>query len=338
MAAKAFVSGCESASLSDAERAFFRSAEPWGLILFQRNCRTPDQVKALISDFRDCVGRSNAPVFIDQEGGRVQRLKPPHWRTYPSGAQLGALYERDRETGRRAAFNCARLIADDLHRLGITVDCLPVLDLPQHGAHHVIGDRAYGSEPETVSDLGRSAAEGLLDGGVLPVIKHIPGHGRAMADSHMELPRVCVRAAELEAHDFAPFRRLNGYPIAMTAHVVYGALDPDRPATQSTIILNDVIRKKIGYDGVVITDDLSMNALSGSTGERAGACFAAGCDIVLHCNGDLTQMEAVAQEAPRIAGKCAERTDDALAKLSKPGEYDVDEALQDLDLALRESV
>jgi beta-N-acetylhexosaminidase len=338
MTATAFVTGCATTSLSRRERAFYRAADPWGLILFQRNCNAPSQVRQLTDDFRECVGRGDAPVFIDQEGGRVQRLKPPHWRAYPSGAQLGSLAAKDRDAGIRAAGNCTRLIADDLYALGITVDCLPVLDVPQPGSHHVIGDRAYGSTPEIVGALGRAAADGLLAGGVLPVIKHIPGHGRANADSHMELPQVDATAGQLAAHDFAPFHALRTYPIAMTAHVIYSSLDRDRPATQSEIIVNDVVRRQLGFDGLLITDDLNMNALSGTLGERAAASYEAGCDMVLHCNGNLEQIEKVAQEAPQILGKCAERATAALAMLAQPREYDVDEALQDLDRALGESV
>lgn len=338
MTAKAFVSGCETTALSSEERSFFETSNPWGLILFQRNCESREQIADLVADFRRCVGRIDAPVLIDQEGGRVQRLKPPNWRTYPSGAKLGALYASSPEAGLRAARNCARLIADDLYQLGVTVDCLPVLDVPQEGAHQVIGDRAYDTSPDTVAALGNAAAEGLLAGGVLPVIKHIPGHGRATADSHFELPSVDADAAGLDMHDFAPFKALNTFPIAMTAHVVYTALDPDHPATHSRSIINDIVRQKLGFNGLLITDDLSMNALSGTLGQRTSAAFAAGCDIALHCNGVLEQMHQVAEESPEISGACAERAAAALAMLSPPREYDVDEALQDLDLALGESV
>ncbi len=338
MTTRAFVSGCESTSLSPEETSFFQSADPWGLILFQRNCDTREQVKRLTEDFRQAVGRTDAPVFIDQEGGRVQRLKPPHWRKYPSGAQIGAVYANSPEAGLRVAFNCARLIADDLHELGITIDCLPVLDVPQPGAHAVIGDRAYATRPDTVTALGKAAARGLLAGGVLPVIKHIPGHGRANADTHFELPRVAAGLGELKSHDFAPFQALHDAPIAMTAHVVFSDVDPDHPATHSKLVLQGIVREKMGFDGLLITDDLNMNALSGNLGERVTASFRAGCDMALHCNGNLEQMEAVVREAPEIAGKCGERTTAALALLSQPREYDVDEALQDLDLALRESV
>ena len=338
MAPRAFVSGCETTSLSDAEKVFFREAEPWGLILFQRNCESPEQVRRLTADYRDCVGRSDAPVLIDQEGGRVQRLKPPHWRAYPRARQFGAVYAADPERGVRAAFNCARLIAADLHELGINVDCLPVADVGQPGAHDVIGDRAYGKTPGVVSTLAKAASEGLMAGGVLPVVKHIPGHGRAMADSHFELPTVDAGRAELSETDFAPFKALNGIPFAMTAHVVYPALDPDAPATHSRKIVQEVIRVELGFDGVLLTDDLTMNALSGTLRQRASAALEAGCDIALHCNGILAQMEEVAEVAPEMTDDCARRAERALGMIEEPREYDVDEALSDLDLAIHESV
>lgn len=338
MTANAFVSGCEGLALSPDERSFFRAADPWGLILFQRNCSTRKQVLRLTSDFRDCVGRTDAPVFIDQEGGRVQRLKPPHWRSYPSGAQMGAIFQREPDTGVRVAFNCARLIANDLRELGITVNCAPVLDVRQPETHKVIGDRAYASEPDDVGRVGVAIADGLLGGGVLPVIKHIPGHGRAMSDSHLQLPIVGAERADLEAIDFVPFVALNSYPIAMTAHIVYEHLDPERPATQSTYVIQSVIREELDFDGLLLTDDLNMNALSGTLADRARSSFEAGCDVVLHCSGRLDEMEMVAQESVQIDGNCASRAARALALMDAPGDYDVDEAQRDLDLALLESV
>lgn len=338
MTANAFVSGCEGLALSPDERSFFKAADPWGLILFQRNCSSREQVLRLTSDFRDCVGRTDAPVLIDQEGGRVQRLKPPHWRKYPSGAQMGAIFQREPGTGLRVAFNCARLIANDLRELGITVNCAPVLDVGQAETHKVIGDRAYSTEPDDVARVGRAIADGLLGGGVLPVIKHIPGHGRAMADSHLQLPIVGADRENLEAVDFAPFIELNSYPAAMTAHIVYKHLDPERPATQSAYVVQSVIREELGFDGLLLTDDLSMNALSGTLADRARASFKAGCDIVLHCNGRLDEMEMVAQESGQIGDNCALRATRSLAMLDTPGDYDVDEAQRDLDLALLESV
>lgn len=338
MAARAFVTGCAGTSLSDTERSFITSSDPWGLILFARNCASPEQVRQLTDDFRSCVGRDDAPVLIDQEGGRVQRLKPPHWRAYPKGRQFGGVFLRDQQAGARAAYNCARLIADDLYRLGISVDCLPVLDVPGHGAHDVIGERAYGMTPNIVTALGQAALRGLLAGGVLPVMKHIPGHGRAAVDSHKELPVVSASRAELEGCDFLPFRNLADCPIAMTAHVIYTALDPEQPATLSKTVIEDLIRGELGFDGLLLTDDVGMHALSGSIGQRTKASIAAGCDIVLHCSGILSEMEDVAQEICDISGKCGERVSNALAMLSAPDEFNVDDALGDLDLVLRESV
>jgi len=287
---RAAVFGCAGKTLSADERAFFREADPLGFILFARNCEAPDQIRALVRALRDAVGRADAPVLIDQEGGRVQRLTPPHWRRYPAAATLAALGAAAEE----AVSLAARLIADDLSTLGITVDCLPVLDIPVRGADAVIGDRAYGHEPGIVARLGVAACRGLLAGGVLPVIKHIPGHGRATVDSHAALPTVTVDRATLEASDFAPFRALAGMPWAMTAHIVYTALDPAAPATLSPKVIGEAIRSSIGFDGVLVSDDLSMKALGGDFRERAARALAAGCDLVLHCNGDRKEMAAVA--------------------------------------------
>ena len=316
----------------------FRGAEPWGLILFQRNCAEPDQIRSLVADFRTCVGRGDAPVLIDQEGGRVQRLRPPHWRAYPGAARFGALYQTDPQGARRAVRNCTRLIAHDLRELGITVDCLPVLDVPQPGSHRVIGDRAYGASPGQVADLARCAAQAMLDGGVLPVIKHVPGHGRALADSHKALPVVDATAGELRAVDFPPFADLSDMPIAMTAHVVYTAFDSDLPATQSPAVVGGIIRGELGFDGLLVTDDLGMYALSGPMSERTTRALEAGCDIALHCSGILAEAEQVAAAAPELTGRPAERARDALARIVEPGEFDVDEAQSDLDRMFRESV
>jgi beta-N-acetylhexosaminidase len=287
----AVVFGCQGPTLTDWESGFFRDADPLGFILFARNCQTPDQVRALVGGLRDVVGRADAPVLIDQEGGRVARLRPPHWRQYPAAAEIGRL---GGERAREAAFLAARLIADDLQALGITVDCLPVLDVPVPGADPVIGDRAYGTEPRLVAQLGRAACEGLLSGAVLPVIKHIPGHGRPTVDSHVALPVVAADRPTLAASDFATFRALADMPWAMTAHIVYRALDPALPATLSRRIIGEIIRGEIGFDGVLISDDLSMQALGGGLGERARAALAAGCDLALHCNGDQREMAEIA--------------------------------------------
>src|SRR5829696_1009519 len=331
----AFIAGCSGLVLTPDERAFFRDAEPWGFILFKRNIETPGQVAALTADLRASVGRADAPVLIDQEGGRVQRMRPPHWPAYPAGRAYGRLYARDPVAGRELTRLAARLIAHDLLAVGVTVDCLPVLDVPVRGAHDVIGDRAYGDDPATVAVLGRAAAEGLLAGGVLPVVKHLPGHGRAAADSHLELPTVTAPRADLEARDFAPFRSLADMPLAMTAHVVYADIDPGKPATTSHIVMTQIIRGSIGYDGLVMSDDLSMNALSGSLSERAMAAFAAGCDVALHCNGQLDEMKAVAAEAPVLADEAERRAEAALARIRHaPEPLDPEEGWARLNEAL----
>ncbi len=318
MAVKAFICGCEGFKLSAAEVAFIAAEEPWGLILFKRNVADTAQIRALVEAFRTAVGRADAPVLIDQEGGRVQRLGPPNWRAYPPARAFGALYRKDALAGLKAARAGGRAIAADLHAAGISVDCLPVLDVPQPGSHPVIGDRAYGDCPEAVAMLARAAAEGLMAGGVLPVIKHIPGHGRADADSHHGLPRVTATLAELERVDFVPFAALADLPMAMTAHMVYEAVDAERPATLSPRVMAEVVRGLIGYDGLVMTDDLSMQALSGSLAERAEAAVAAGCDMLLHCNGRLDEMRRVAGAAPVLAGRAEERAHAALARRRAP--------------------
>ncbi len=268
---KALIVGCSGPELTPEEVAFLREEDPWGLILFARNCPSPTSVEALVAAFREVVGREDAPVLIDQEGGRVQRLKPPYWSAYPSGAAIEALYRRDPDAGRQAARLAGRLIAEDLRLLGITVDCLPVLDVRCEGTHDVIGDRAYGSDAKTVVTLGRAVTEGLRSGGVAPVMKHVPGHGRAGADSHLELPVVDAALDDLRAVDFAPFAELADLPMAMTAHVLYTALDPDRCATLSPSIVGDVIRGEIGFDGLLMSDDLSMKALQGSLSRANGS-------------------------------------------------------------------
>src|ERR1700685_1026851 len=290
---RAFITGVRGLALTDHERAFLREAQPWGLILFRRNVASPQQLRGLIDEMRDVVGR-DAPVLIDQEGGRVQRLGPPHWPSYPPGAAYGALYDQERETGLAAARLGARLIASDLADLGIDVDCLPLADVPVPGSDAVIGDRAYGTEPGKVAAIAGAIAEGLGGGGVLPVLKHIPGHGRATADSHKRLPVVSTDRATLEAADFAAFRPLTGLPLGMTAHVVFSAIDPVAPATLSAAIVGGVIRDSIGFRGLLMSDDISMSALSGSLSERTAAAITAGCDMVLHCDGELAQMRSVA--------------------------------------------
>lgn len=330
----AVIFGCAGTALTAEERSFFRDIQPWGFIVFKRNIETPEQLKALVAELRATVGRADAPVLIDQEGGRVQRLGPPHWPRYPHGGAYGALAGSD--THRRAiAWLGARLMAADLNALGINVDCLPVLDVPHPGAHDIIGDRAYGATPAIVGGLGRAAAEGLIAGGVLPVIKHIPGHGRAGADSHLSLPVVDASYADLDAIDFAPFRALSDMPLAMTAHVVYSAVDPRRPATTSKAVINQVIRGAIGFDGLLMSDDLSMEALSGDLTERAEHALNAGCDMLLHCNGRMDEMRAVAAGADPLERRPAERARAALARLPKaPDAIDLKAARAEFEAAL----
>lgn len=319
---KAFICGCASLKLSREEIEFFQTEKPWGLILFARNCDNPEQIKTLVSDFRTATGVPNAPVLIDQEGGRVQRLREPHWPSYPTGKQLSAAFANDDEEGLRVAKNIARLIATDLTELGINVDCLPVLDVPQPDGHDIIGDRAYGATPEMITALGKTMSEGLLEGGVLPVIKHIPGHGRATEDSHLGLPTVRASREELRSVDFPPFAALNKMPLGMTAHIVYTAFDERCTATQSPTIINDVIRGEIGFDGLLMTDDLSMKALGGSFTERAEKSIAAGCDLVLHCNGHMEEISAVAKGTPELSGESLQRAERAMDYLKPPLPFD----------------
>lgn len=312
---KAIILGASGTALTPDETAFFRDERPWGFIVFSRNVASAEQLRDLAAAMRDCVGRPDAPVFVDQEGGRVQRLRPPLARDYPPAAALGALYRHDARAGLRAAWLMSRLHAFDLLRCGLNADCLPVLDVPVEGAHDVIGDRAYGKDPGTVAAMGRAAMAGLQAGGVLPVVKHIPGHGRAFADSHHHLPVVEASLDELRAHDFPPFRALNDAPMAMTAHVVYTAIDPERPATTSPKAVAGIIRGEIGFDGLLMSDDVSMKALSGDFASRTEAILAAGCDVVLHCNGVMAEMRAVADAAPALSGEALRRAGRALAGL-----------------------
>jgi len=314
MTARAFITGILGTALTAAERSFLREAEPWGLIVFKRNVETPEQLGALVADFRAAVGRADAPVLVDQEGGRVQRLGPPHWPSYPAGAQYGRIWERDPASALEAARMGARLIASDLLALGIDVDCLPLADVPAADADPVIGDRAYGESAEKVAAIAGALADGLMEGGVLPVLKHLPGHGRATADSHHRLPTVTTERSSLEAVDFAAFRPLARLALGMTAHVVFSAFDPVAPATTSATMVQDVIRDSIGFEGLLMSDDISMGALSGAIENRARAAIAAGCDLVLHCNGRLDEMQAVASAVPLLAGEAAARSEAALAR------------------------
>ena len=306
---RALVVGCAGPRLGAEERAFIGDARPWGLILFKRNVVDRAQLRALVDDFRAIAGRSDAPVLIDQEGGRVQRMGPPHWLAYPAAARYAAT-----RTPERAAWLAARLIAADLVEVGISVDCAPVLDVADPETHAVIGARAFSASPEQVAALGRAFCDGLLAGGVVPVVKHMPGHGRAKVDSHLELPVVTASREALAARDFIPFAALADAPAAMTAHVVFDAIDAKGPATTSRRVVAEIMRGALGFDGLIISDDLSMKALGGSFAERTRAVFAAGLDVALHCNGDLTEARAVVAETPELKGEALRRAAAALKR------------------------
>ncbi|WP_455373443.1 beta-N-acetylhexosaminidase [Limibacillus halophilus] len=303
---KAVIFGLEGTQLNDWERAFFSEIQPTGFILFARNVETPSQLAALCQELCSLVDDPAAPILIDQEGGRVQRMGPPHWRKAPPAERFAQIYAEDRRGGERAAYLNAALMGLDLLDAGVTVDCAPVLDLRFPGAHDIIGDRSYGSDPEVVAALGRKVCEGLLSAGVLPIVKHIPGHGRALEDSHLALPRVTAGLDDLRRLDFAPFAALNDAPWAMTAHILYDALDPERPATQSQAVVT-LIREELGFSGVIVSDDLSMEALGGSYRERAAKSLAAGCDLVLHCNGKPEEMIAVAEGSADLTPEARDR-------------------------------
>src|SRR3984893_3608948 len=334
MSTRAFITGVSGPALSPAEREFLRTQRPWGFILFKRNIETPLQIATLVRELRDSIGQPEAPVLIDQEGGRVQRLGPPHWPVYPSGALFGVLYDRDPALGLSAARLSARLIAADLADVGSTVECLRLADMPVAGADAVIGNRAYGTEPKKVAAIGRAVTEGLEHGGVLAVLQHNPGHGRATADTHFRLPEVDTPKAKLERTDFAAFHPLADLPMAMTAHVVFSALDPAHPATTSATIIRQVIRGVIGFQGLLMSDDVSMNALAGTIAERPGAIVNAGCDMVLHCNGKLDEMRDVAQQTPELTGEALERAKRALASRKVPQAFDRVRARAELDALL----
>jgi beta-N-acetylhexosaminidase len=329
---RAVVFGCAGERLTPEERRFFAEADPLGFVLFRRNCADREQVRALVAEFRASVGRDDAPVLIDQEGGRVARLRPPHWRAYPAPAEIAALPD---PLAQEAARLGARLIAEDLYEAGITVDAMPVLDLPEGGADPVIGDRAYGAEPARVARLGRAVCEGLLAGGVLPILKHMPGHGRARVDSHKSLPRVEADRAELAGWDFTPFRALAAMPWAMTAHIVYAAIDDTAPATLSPRVIDAVIRGEIGFDGVLVSDDISMGALSGSLAERSRRALDAGCDVALHCSGVLDVMIEIAEAVPPLTAAAEARIVRAedLRRRSRP-EFDAEATAARFDALL----
>ncbi len=316
---KAVIFGCSGETVTPEEVQFFQTHQPWGFILFARNCASPQQIQTLCSDLRACVNDPDAPILIDQEGGRVARLKPPQWPARPPMEHFTKLGASESE---EAAFLGARLLAEDVREVGVNVNCVPVLDVPLPDAHDIIGDRALGTMPEQVARLGREVIDGSLDGQVLPIIKHIPGHGGAMADSHLDLPIVDASREELENIDFAPFRALNDAPMAMTAHVVYSAIDADNPATLSPTVINKVIRGHIGFDGLLMTDDLWMKALSGSFKDRCEQALTAGCDMLLHCNGEMDEMQPIAATAPILSGKALERAERVMAALKPVSAFD----------------
>lgn len=306
MSANAVIYGLGGLELTADEKAFFRDADPWGFIVFARNIEGPKQLSKLTLSLRDCMGR-DVPILVDQEGGRVRRLRPPSWREMLPAQVYGDLYLREEEAAIEAVWLNHRLMADEMRAVGIDVDCVPCLDLRLPGADAIIGDRSFGETPEPIIQLGRAAIDGVQAGGVAPIIKHIPGHGRADADSHLELPVVREEHGLLLETDFAPFKALNDAVMAMTAHIVYRDIDPDHPATTSQVMVQDIIRGEIGFDGLLMTDDLSMKALSGTFRERGEASLQAGCDLLLHCNGEMSEMIAVAEAAPKLAGKALER-------------------------------
>ena len=329
---KAAIFGCSGASLTDGERGFFRESAPWGFILFARNIETPDQVSALCDDLRESVGR-DAPILIDQEGGRVQRLRPPHWEHYRPARDFAVLYKKEPDLARRALYLNMRLIAHDLYSLGITADCAPVLDIPVKGADDIISDRAYGDNPQSVIPLAHAVMAGLMSGGVAPVIKHIPGHGRATVDSHKALPRISADLTTLELTDFAPFNAFHDAPMAMTAHAVYDAIDPEQPITISKRGISSLIRERFGFDGLLMSDDLDMKALSGTLTQRTEQCLAAGCDIVLQCSGQMDSMVKVATGASTLSGRALQRAYYAQHCVSAPLDFDPASAKAELEQA-----
>lgn len=324
MTRRALITGLEGTGLTSAEARFLGETRPLGIILFARNCEGHDQIRRLVADALAAIGTDETLVLIDQEGGRVQRLRPPLGRALPPAAAYAARYEGgDPEGACAAAEAAARLVARDLRDLGINTNCTPVLDLPVAGAHAIIGDRAFGTTVEQVVNLGRAVAKGFMAGGVLPVIKHIPGHGRSTKDSHLDLPVVDCPHAELSATDFAPFKALADIPAAMTAHVVFTAVDPDDPASTSAKVTFDIIRGEIGYDGLLMSDDLGMHALTGTMRERAEAVIRAGSDVALHCSGNLSEMKEAASGVPDLAGNALRRANRALAVLKSGQEFDI---------------
>lgn len=321
----AAIFGIAGASLTLEEKKFFAKIKPFGFILFARNCESPEQIKFLIKQLKEISERDNLPILIDQEGGRVARLKQPHFPIFPPAGAFAELAQRDMEAAKKATYLNARLIAHELYNLGITVNCAPLADIPVEGAHDVIGDRAFGNTTQQVSELANSFAQGLADGGVVSVLKHIPGHGRACADSHHELPVVDTSLEILRKTDFVPFKTLFHLPMAMTAHVLYTAIDSEKMATVSSHVIT-LIRDELAFDGLLMSDDLSMKAMQGDFTKRTQDVLAAGCDVILHCNGDMTEMQAIAQGLITLSGKSLERAEKAMLGAGKTKEFDVAEA------------
>jgi beta-N-acetylhexosaminidase len=304
---RALIVDCKGARPTADERAFFRDADPWGFILFARHCPSAVEVRALCAELRESVGR-DAPILIDQEGGRVARMKPPAFPAHPAPAVFGRLWKLDPKKAIEAARLNALLIGRMIRDAGVTIDCVPMLDVPQLDSDEtVIGDRAIATHQDQVIALGRATIEGLIDGGALPVVKHMPGHGRATVDSHYHLPRVVASMRDLRDVDFAPFRAMNDALIGMTAHVVYEAFDKERCGTMSPTIIGDVIRGEIGFDGLLVSDDLKMQALGGPVGDRVRDCLAAGVDVACCCNFSMAQKIEAAAAAPSLAGRSLER-------------------------------
>lgn len=331
---RSVILGCAGAKLTTDEQAFFREADPFGFILFARNVENPDQLCQLTSDLCESVDRPDAPVFIDQEGGRVQRMRPPHWRVAPAMQVFGELYKSSPEKAREAlALNIA-LLAAELRAVGISVDCAPLLDVSNPATHAAIGDRAFSPDADSVCDLGRVAMDAFMANGVFPVIKHIPGHGRATVDSHKDLPVVSATHDELSAIDFKPFQSLRDAPFGMTAHIIYEAIDAARPATTSPTVIHDVIRQEIGFEGLLISDDLSMHALTGDFESRARGCLEAGCDLALHCNGDPAEMEAVGRAAPPMTESQWSKWRSFREDLKRPADFDTADAERRLESLL----
>ena len=330
----AAIYGFEGPQLTDSERDFFRDVDPAGFILFKRNCESREQLRALTNSLRELTGRAEVPILIDQEGGRVARMKPPEWPAFPAAERFATLYRAAPSSAIEAARANARAIALQLRDVGINVNALPLLDVRQEGASDIIGDRALGSEPMQVAALGRAVLNGMASAGVVGIVKHIPGHGRALVDSHKELPVVTASAEELES-DLEPFERLASAPMGMMAHVVYTAWDTERPASQSPFVIEEIVRRRIGFDGFLMSDDSNMNALTGSQGERAAACVAAGCDVALPCNGVLSDNIEIAGCVGEIGIEGAERLARAMAgTMIEPEGPDFAESIANRDTLL----